>query len=121
LVLVVQNDAPRGDMGVATSTATFFRSVGGAFGVAVFGAIFAARLSLPDVVKAQVGSGMHIDPARAKQLPPHVHDLFLNALPHALHSVFLYGTLLSLVPFALAWLLEEVPLRDTLQPATAAG
>ncbi len=45
LVLVVQNDAAPESMGVATSTATFFRSVGGSFGVAVFGAIFATRLA----------------------------------------------------------------------------
>ena len=45
LVLVVQNDVPPGQIGVATSTATFFRSVGGAFGVAIFGSIFATRLA----------------------------------------------------------------------------
>src|SRR5215207_5448275 len=45
LVLVVQNDAPPRDIGVATSTATFFRSMGGSLGVALFGAIFAARLN----------------------------------------------------------------------------
>ena len=45
LVLVVQNDAPPRDIGVATSTATFFRSMGGSFGVALFGAIFASRLA----------------------------------------------------------------------------
>ena len=45
LVLVVQNDAPPKDIGVATSTATFFRSMGGSLGVALFGAIFAARLN----------------------------------------------------------------------------
>src|SRR6476660_4148572 len=45
LVLVVQNDAAPENIGVATATATFFRSVGGSFGVAIFGAIFAARLA----------------------------------------------------------------------------
>ena len=45
LVLVVQNDVRPQDIGVATSTATFFRSVGGAFGVAIFGTIFATRLA----------------------------------------------------------------------------
>ena len=45
LVLVVQNDARPGEVGVATATATFFRSVGGSFGVALFGAIFASRLT----------------------------------------------------------------------------
>ena len=45
IVLVVQNDAPPRDIGVATSTATFFRSMGGSLGVALFGAIFASRLT----------------------------------------------------------------------------
>src|SRR6478752_6709867 len=45
LVLVVQNDARPEDIGVATSSATFFRSMGGAFGVALFGTIFASRLT----------------------------------------------------------------------------
>jgi EmrB/QacA subfamily drug resistance transporter len=47
LVLVVQNDVQPKDIGVATSTATFFRSVGGAFGVAVFGTIFATQARRP--------------------------------------------------------------------------
>src|SRR4029077_15377619 len=45
LVRVVQNDARPEEVGVATSTATFFRSVGGSFGIAIFGAIFASRLA----------------------------------------------------------------------------
>ena len=45
MILVVQNDVRPQDIGVATSTATFFRSVGGAFGVAIFGTIFATRLA----------------------------------------------------------------------------
>ncbi len=45
IVLVVQNDVEPRDIGVATSTATFFRSMGGSLGVALFGAIFASRLA----------------------------------------------------------------------------
>ena len=45
IVLVVQNDVEPRDIGVATSTATFFRSMGGSLGVALFGAIFATRLT----------------------------------------------------------------------------
>ena len=45
LVLIVQNDARPQEMGVVTSTATFFRSVGGSFGVALFGAVFSSRLA----------------------------------------------------------------------------
>jgi len=118
LVLVVQNDARPQDIGVATSTATFFRSVGGAFGVAVFGAIFASRLSsrlaaLPHAVTARLGSGIHLNPEQARHLPPHVHQAFLNAFSHSLHGVFLWGMAIATIPFGLSWLLKEVPLRTT--------
>src|SRR5215468_5385739 len=82
LVLVVQNDAAPEQIGVATSTATFFRSVGGAFGVAIFGAIFASRLAdalkaFPPRVAEKIGSGVHLNPAQVKALPASVHDDFL--------------------------------------------
>jgi predicted MFS family arabinose efflux permease len=134
LVLVVQNDARPEDIGVATATATFFRSVGGSFGVAIFGAIFATRLShelanLPNNVVARLGGGVHLSPAAARQLPPAVHTDFLQAFAHALHGVFLFGTAVAIVPFALSWFLREVPLRTTLhrtaelsaEQATAGG
>ena len=41
LVIIVQNSVPHSELGVATSGATFFRSIGGSFGTAIFGAIFA--------------------------------------------------------------------------------
>jgi EmrB/QacA subfamily drug resistance transporter len=118
LVLVVQNDVRPQDIGVATSTATFFRSVGGAFGVAIFGAIFASRLTdalakLPPRVTAGLGNGVHLNPEQVKSLPPEVHQDFLNAFSHALHGAFLWGLILSIVPFGLSWLLKEVPLRTT--------
>jgi MFS family permease len=126
LVLVVQNDARPQDIGVATSTATFFRSVGGSFGVAIFGAIFAARLTaqieqFPAAVTRHLTGGVHLTPQQAKQLPPAVHADFLQAFAHSLHGVFLWGMLLSIVPFGLAWLLREVPLRTTVgRPAEVA-
>jgi putative ABC transport system ATP-binding protein len=45
LVIAVQNAADYRDLGAATSGVTFFRSIGGAFGVSVFGAIFSNRLA----------------------------------------------------------------------------
>jgi EmrB/QacA subfamily drug resistance transporter len=126
LVLVVQNDARPQDIGVATSTATFFRSVGGSFGVAIFGTIFATRLGdqlarFPHSVTARLGSGVHLSPEQAKQLPPAIHADFLDAFAHALHGVFLFGMALAVVPFLLSWLLKEVPLRTTLGPAAEVG
>jgi MFS family permease len=119
LVLIVQNDARPQDIGVVTSTATFFRAVGGSFGVALFGAIFASRLAselsrLPADVIARLGDVGAIDPARAKQLPPEVHADFLQIFANALHGVFLVGMAIAIVPAVLAWLLKEVPLRTTL-------
>ncbi|HXH97347.1 MAG TPA: MDR family MFS transporter [Gaiellaceae bacterium] len=124
LVLVVQNDVRPEDIGVATSTATFFRSVGGSFGVAIFGAIFATRLSdqlsrLPHSVTARLGSGVHLNPAQAKRLPAAVHADFLQAFAHALHGVFLWGMAMAVLPFVLSWLLKEVPLRTTVARPTA--
>jgi MFS family permease len=123
LVLVVQNDVRPKDIGVATSTATFFRSVGGSFGVAIFGAIFASRLAteirhLPADAAAKLSGGVRLTPEQAKQLSPEVHGEFLRAFAHALHGVFLWGMLLAIVPFVLAWLLREVPLRTTLEGPT---
>jgi EmrB/QacA subfamily drug resistance transporter len=119
LILVVQNDAKPREIGVATATATFFRSVGGSFGVALFGAIFASRLTaalreLPPASAKHLANGVHLSPQQAKHLPPAVHADFLDAFAHSLHGVFLWGMALAIVPFALSWLLQEVPLRTTL-------
>ena len=46
-----------------------------------------------------------------------MHADFLTAFANALHGVFLFGMALAVVPFALSWLLKEVPLRTTLEPA----
>ena len=126
LVLVVQNDARPQEIGVATSTATFFRSVGGAFGVAIFGTIFATRLShrlagMPRSVTAHLGGGVHLNPVQIKHLPPKVHAEFLSAFAHSLHGVFLFGMALAAVPFVLSWFLKEVPLRTTIARAAEAA
>ena len=70
--LIAQNDAKPRHLGVATSTVSFFRSLGGVVGVAVFGMIFATRLShyltrLPAVVAARIGTGYDINPRQVPQ------------------------------------------------------
>ena len=67
LVLAVQNTAPPKDIGVATSAATFFRSMGGSLGVALFGAIFASRLAdelaqFPPEIASRFSGGLNISP-----------------------------------------------------------
>jgi EmrB/QacA subfamily drug resistance transporter len=116
LVLVVQNDAPPRDIGVATSTATFFRSMGGSLGVALFGAIFASRLTdelkaLPPAVAARFSGGVNISPDQVHSLPPVIRNEFLDAFVNALSPVFLVGAVLTLIAFVLSLFLREVPLR----------
>ena len=70
---------------------------------------------MPASAAKHLQGGVHLTPQQAKHLPPAVHDEFLNAFSHALHGVFLWGMLMAVVPFGLAWLLKEVPLRTTLE------
>ena len=60
-------------------------------------------------------------PEQAKHLPPAVHADFLQAFSHSLHGVFLWGMAISAIPFALSWLLKEVPLRTTVGPSAEAA
>jgi EmrB/QacA subfamily drug resistance transporter len=119
IVLVVQNDAPARDIGVATSTATFFRSLGGSLGVALLGAIFASRLTqelaaLPGDAAARFkGGGVNISPDQVHALPPVVRHDFLLAFVHALQPVFLVGAAITAVTFLLALVLKDEPLRAT--------
>src|SRR3954454_18044061 len=107
LVLVVQNDAPPGDLGAATSTAQFFRSIGGSVGVAVFGAIFASRLtsglgSLPAGVAQRIGAGggsVQVSPEQVHKLPARVREDFLTLFVHALHGAFLWGAAFAVIAF----------------------
>jgi EmrB/QacA subfamily drug resistance transporter len=122
IVLAVQNDAPARNIGVATSTATFFRSMGGSLGVALLGAIFASRLGagLADLpaAAARFSGGVNISPEQVHALPLEVRHDFLLAFVDALAPVFLVAAALTALAFGLSWLLGEKPLRAT---AYAAG
>jgi EmrB/QacA subfamily drug resistance transporter len=120
LVIAVQNAVDYTDLGVATSGATFFRSIGGSFGTAVFGAIFSgvltgnvarnlAGVQLPPGFDASAGTS----PAEIAQLPPAVHAGYVAGYAESLHTVFLAAVPFAVVAFALTWLLPEVPLRAT--------
>ncbi|HEU4631216.1 MAG TPA: MDR family MFS transporter, partial [Gemmatimonadaceae bacterium] len=119
LVLAVQNAVDYEDLGVATSGATLFRSIGGSVGTAVLGAVFAARLSanlaraLPPEAAATGGPGAHVGPAALQALPPALREAYLGAFTDALNTVFLVAAAVGAVSFLLTWLLEERALRET--------
>jgi EmrB/QacA subfamily drug resistance transporter len=123
LVLAVQNDVDYRNLGVATSGATFFRSIGGCFGVAICGAIFsnrlAAELSHLSGLPSSVGAG-RVTREMVAQLPPAARAAFVGAYADALTTVFAVCAPIAALAFALSWLLPEKPLRRTIE-ATGVG
>lgn len=119
LVLVAQNAVSYQDLGVATSGVTFFRSIGSAFGVAIFGTIFANRLTgqLTDALSGQslptgVDAGrLAADPRAIGQLPADLRPGVLGAYSTSITDVFLYAVPVVLLAFVLAWFLREDKLR----------
>ena len=120
LVVAVQNTVPHARLGTATSTATFFRTIGGAFGVAALGAVFNNRLlselrahASPAELRRLAGGSLAENPAQISQLPPHQRDAIVDAFSHALQTVFFVAVPFAIVAFALCWLMKETPLRTT--------
>ena len=115
LVLAAQNAVPYRLLGVATSGATLFRQVGGSIGVAAFGAVFSNQLS--NELAARLPPGAHVpaaaNPEVVKHLPTAVHAPYVAAFAAALHPVFLAAAGVTVLAFAISWLLPDVPLRDT--------
>jgi EmrB/QacA subfamily drug resistance transporter len=118
LVLAVQNSTAQRDMGIATASVQFFRSMGGAIGVAVFGAIFSNRVAayvtrfVPEGSLGSLDGGVRPSPEQLQALPPDVHAGFTEAFSHALSDTFLWAVPLALLSFAVSFLLQEIPLRD---------
>jgi EmrB/QacA subfamily drug resistance transporter len=129
LVIAVQNTVSYADLGAATSGVTFFRSIGGSFGVSVFGAIFANQLA------SQLGvalTGKKLPPgfsvasvqsnsSALKALPAGLRTAIEHAYSLALQPVFRTAVPIALVAFVLAWFLREVPLRTAAGAETAKG
>jgi hypothetical protein len=128
LVLAVQNAVEYRDLGVATSGATLFRSIGGSVGTAILGSIFSNRLtselasSLPPGAKSSLGGGgVSLNTAKLAKLPPAIHTTYINAFTTALSTVFEVAAVVARVAFLLSWLLEQRPLRDTIAAASGIG
>ena len=116
LVVAVQNAVPHSQLGTATATATFFRTIGGAFGVAVLGAVFNGRLlsqlhSMGGSSQMLHGGNISSNPAEISQLPPAAHATVVDAFSRALHTLFMVAIPFAIVAFALSWLMKEIPLR----------
>jgi Major Facilitator Superfamily len=129
LITVVQNSVDRSDIGVATSSVTFFRQMGGSFGTALFGAVLSSRLAV------HIADAMASAPASAqrtpvgdvannvqaiKALPEPVHSLITGAFSQSLHDVFLTAVPLVVVALVVAFFIKEKPLASRENPAAGA-
>jgi hypothetical protein len=110
---------------VATSSATFFRSLGGTFGTALFGTVLANRLASELAQRLPVGAMHGINPSQLTGSPQ-----VIAALPHAirgpvissfvssLSTVFVSAVPIVLIAFVLTWFLREIQLRGRDDTAT---
>jgi EmrB/QacA subfamily drug resistance transporter len=128
LVLAVQNAVDYRDLGVATSGATLFRSIGGSVGTAVLGSIFSNRLSselassLPASAHGALGGGIgQANPAALDRLPGPIHAAYITAFTDALGTVFVVAAVVAGAAFLLSWALPQRQLRDSIAAGSGIG
>lgn len=119
IVLVAQNAVSATVVGTATSTTNYFREVGATLGTAVFGTVFASRLT-ERLVAVFSGSGASadqassaassIDPSTLAELPQTMRDAIVDAYAEALSPVFWYVLPFLAAAVLLAITLKQVPL-----------
>jgi EmrB/QacA subfamily drug resistance transporter len=135
IVIALQNAVDFKDMGVATSSNTFFRSLGSVFGTAIFGSILTNRVGHylqanfaelsaknPDALKGfDLGKleGLSNNTAILKTLPTEVKASALQAFVSSFHIVFYAAAPITALGFLLALMLRETPLRSNKEYAAA--
>ncbi len=125
LVLIVQNSVELRDLGVATAMATFSRSMGGAIGVALFGAIMsdrrkyhiprlleAAGVQVPRVGETGSLSSLLGSPKEIRALPAPIRDAVLEGFARSLHVVFLFAVPVALIGLLIVVFIKETELRS---------
>jgi EmrB/QacA subfamily drug resistance transporter len=127
VVTAVQNSVDRRHMGVATASVTFFRSMGGAIGTALLGAILNIRLKhhLSEIVGAAQGHGAGApintnDVTAIQALPEPVKGWVLEAFTRSMDDVFLVAVPFMAVAFVIALTMREKPLRGRAQDTDSA-
>ena len=129
IVIALQNSVDFQDMGIATSSNTFFRSLGGAFGTAIFGTIFSNRVAyylqdnIASLQSTDPQSLIGFDPAKLKEittntsiittLPPVIRETVLHSFAQTFHMVFLAAAPVTFIGFVLAFFLKEKPLQSS--------
>ena len=123
MTLAVQNVTARSDMGTATSAVNFFRSLGSAFGVAIFGALQSAQFH--SVLAARLPAGATVadsvlnSPKSVLALPAPVRSAIQDAVASGVGVVFQWALPVIILGFLVSFLLREVPLSDDVDVGAA--
>ena len=128
IVIALQNAVKPSELGIATSSNTFFRSIGSTIGVAVFGAIYGSRLAhyipeeIAQVAKKTPAAMANVTPEKLasirnntaviKTFAPELQEGIYNAFVHSFHIVFISALPVTLLGLVLAFFLRETPLRS---------
>lgn len=121
LVLSTQNQVDPSDLGSASSTVTFFRSLGGAMGVSALGAVMANRITHyaqdgiaglgPKYASLASGSSSSSEIPDMDKLPAPLRTVMESAYGHGIADVFLIASGMALLAFLITLFIKEVPLR----------
>ncbi|MFE0453796.1 MFS transporter [Streptomyces sp. NPDC058914] len=134
LVLSTQNQVEPRDLGAASSTVTFFRSLGGAMGVSALGAVMADRITDyaqdgiaglgPEYASLASGASSTGEIPDMDKLPAPLRTVMESAYGHGIADVFLIASVMALLAFLVTLFIKEVPLKTggaMAQAATAEG
>ncbi|GGO57280.1 MDR family MFS transporter [Streptomyces lasiicapitis] len=119
-MLVAQNSVEMKDMGVASSSATLFRTLGSSFGVAIMGALFNNRVQDEMAESAGAGAGgaakvtehsAQLDAASLAKLPEAAREAYQHAVSAGTHVAFLLAAAMAVGALIAAFFVKETPLR----------
>ena len=114
----VQNAVDLRDLGTATSLTSFFRSMGGSFGVALMGAILFAGLTSTGATGVSPAGLLHGGPAMIAQLPEAMQKIVVTSFGSSFRYVYVSGAAICVLAFAISLLLKELPLRTRMPTPT---
>jgi len=128
ILIALQNDVEFKDMGIVTSSNTFFRSLGGAFGTAIFGTIFSNRIAhylQENLTKLQESdpqamAGLNpldvevitVNTSIISTLPLALQEVVLGSFAQTFRIVFLAAVPITFIGFILTFFLREKPLKS---------
>ncbi|MFF3402738.1 MFS transporter [Streptomyces sp. NPDC002659] len=125
LILAVQNSVPPADLGTATSANNYFRQIGGSVGAAVFGTLFADRLTRTLADRLPAGADLpdpqSITPQLVHALPPALRDGYVQAYADAMPRIFLLLVPVLALGLFIAFFLKEKPLVSHIASAETAS